>query len=131
MSDEEIKELEKELLNLQIDFHRRASVISRRLQNIRRRFNTQSEILNSSNEDNFEDAQQEEQFEIDDCRIKIGDWVKITNDYRYSEKGIIGEVIKFNKSGDRLWIRDNNGITYQRAPWNVVKTTKPISKRRK
>ena len=88
MSNDEIKQLEKELQNLQLDFNRRANRITKRLQTLRRRNSTQLEHSNESAEDTFEGAQQEEE-QTDDSRIRIGDWVKITNNYRYLEKGVV------------------------------------------
>jgi hypothetical protein len=129
MSDDEIKQLEKELQNLQLDFNHRANRITKRLQTLRRRNSTQLEHSNESAEDTFEDAQQEEE-QTDDSRIRIGDWVKITNNYRYLEKGVVGKVYKFNKSRDRLWLQKLDGTSHQRAPWNVIKTKAPVVQRK-
>ena len=101
MSEKQIAELEKELLKLRIDFDRRTAEITNKLREIRQN-NTQSDRTS-------------------DSKIKVGDWVVITNEYRSIEKGIVGEVKKFNKPRDRLWLRDKEGRIHQRAPWNVEK----------
>ena len=133
MSDKEIAELEKQLLHLQIDFNRRASVITSQLREIRQR-NIESDWITTdirevdNSQEQFEDAQEEHlTTNISDrtYRIEVGDWVKVTNSYRYSQKNKVGKVYKFNKNRDRLWLETKSGEIIQRAPWNVVKTTEP------
>ena len=104
MSDKKKAQLEKESLKLLIDFNWRASGIPNQLKEIHQR-------KNGSDRTN-------------DSRIKVGDWVKFTNEYRYIKKGIVIEVRKFNKPGNRLCLKDLKGDIYQRAPWNVEKTKK-------
>ena len=105
MSEKQIAELEKELLKLKIDFDRRTTEITKKLKEIRQ-IQTQSDRTN-------------------DSKLKVGDWVVITNEYRSIEKGIVGQVTKFNKPRDRLWLKDRTGRTHQRAPWNVEKIDRP------
>ena len=105
MTDEKIAELERELVKLKIDFDQRVSGITKQIEEIRQ-------------------IKKQSDWTID-SRFKLGDWVKITNEYRSIEKGIVGEIIKVNKPGDRLWMRDSKGRVYQRAPWNVKRTTRP------
>ena len=121
MSDKEIEALEQELANLQVEFNRRVNQITRKLQFIRQRKQNTAHSETEDMEEVFEDAQEEQE---STGLIRKGDWVKIINNYRYREKGVIGKVYKFNKSADRLWLRDTQDISYQQAPWNVTKLSK-------
>ena len=130
MSNKEIENLEQKLSKLQLDFNKQADEITNQLQSIRRRQSQQSKAKETetlSEEEVYEDARAEQpstSLEVE-TTIKLGDWVVVTNDYKYIEKGKIGIVYKFNKKKDRLWLRTKQGENIQRAPWNVAITQEP------
>ena len=129
MSNKEIENLEQKLSKLQLDFNKQADEITNQLQSIRRRQSQQSKAKETetlSEEEVYEDARAEQPSTSSEAEtIKLGDWVVVTNDYKYIEKGKIGIVYKFNKKKDRLWLRTKQGENIQRAPWNVAITQEP------
>ena len=131
MSKKEIENLEVKLAKLQLDFNKQADEITNSLKLIRNRqsLETQSKDIQTGSEGEvYSDAQEEQTSNNDDSHttdIVIGDWVQVTNDYKYIDKGKIGIVYKFNKKRDRLWLRTKKGENIQRAPWNVRIVNEP------
>ena len=125
MSDREIEELQRDLEQLKIDFNRKAERITTRLAEIRRRSVDQSARNDADNTEGFFDSTAEVDAEPPKSnKLKIGDYAKIINDYRFNEKGIVGKVEKFNRPGTRVWIKDEKGEIYIRAPQNLRKVSR-------
>ena len=119
MTDKEIKDLQKELEILTLEFRSKTSDINRRLRIIREK--------QAIEEQSFHDARTEitdvngEELVRPKSPIKKGDIVEIINEYRYIEKGVIGKVTKINAPGNRVWLTDKNKRVYIRAPDNLRK----------
>ena len=131
MSEREIENLKLKLAKLQLDFNKQANDITNQLKEIRKRqsIENQSRVTRTVTEEEvFSDAEEEQIDNSNDIYttdIVIGDWVKITNDYKYIDKGKIGQVYKFNTKRDRLWLKTKKGEKIQRAPWNVETVNEP------
>ena len=106
MRNDQIDELQEELTRLRIDFERSTNSINKQLAKLRNQQDRNNDRRRSSDS-------------ADTTVLRLGDVVVITNDYKYIEKGVVGTVTKFNKSGDRVTIIDKYGKPYIRAPWNL------------
>ena len=90
MTDREIEQLQKELEQLKLDFNIKANRITTKLADIARRRSVETTTVNEADTSGeFHDAAEESTPEPDN-KLKKDDYVTITNNYRYSEKGVIG-----------------------------------------
>ena len=125
MSKEEIESLERELERLEIEFKQNTKRISDKLKKIKARKSLANEEI-TQEESAFERTNIRDYARLGPApKIELGDWVEITNDYKYKDKGKVGVVFKFNKPRDRLWLRTPSGQPIERALKNVRKIDKP------
>ena len=56
--------------------------------------------------------------------LRVGDIVQITNDYK-KQFGVVGKVFRLEDYW--VWLKDRDGIPYQRARFNVRKAQDPVN----